>query len=194
MSKEPFIKFKGSKIQILTPAFASLSFLTCKCKVDLLHASLYMSRACHHPQSSSPRQSVGAAAKFGLHHARAPEAGEIGVEFVFAFLLARGVLATWHVKAILCITKIKLNGSADVRTCMLTNSIEQRKNLLSLYLYVYVYIPAAQVGDMRVQDVTTRRMQMAAAMECTALIVSTLESTILLFCDANGLMLLCSFI
>jgi len=64
---------------------------------------------------------------------------------------------------------------------MLTHSTEQRKNLLSLYLYVYVYIPAAQVGDMRVQDVTTRRMQMAAAMECTGLIVSTTLSKQVLF-------------
>ena len=60
--------------------------------------------------------SVGAAAKSDVKIARAPETGELGVEFVSAFLLARSVLASWvYLKAILCsITKIKLNGSADV--------------------------------------------------------------------------------
>ena len=54
-----------------------------------------------------------------------------------------------------------------------------------------MYIPSdAQVGVMRVQDMTMKRTQMAAATEYTALIVSTtLASTILLFRDANGLML-----
>ena len=63
--------------------------------------------------------SVGAAAKSDVKIARAPETGELGVEFVSAFLLARSVLASWvYLKAILCsITKIKLNGSADVHAC-----------------------------------------------------------------------------
>jgi len=55
---------------------------------------------------------------------------------------------------------------------VLTNSIQQLKIL-----------PAAQVGVMRVQDMTMRRMQIAAAMECTTLIVSiTLASTVLFLC------------
>jgi hypothetical protein len=61
---------------------------------------------------------------------------------------------------------------------MLTNSIQQRKIL-----------PAAQVGVMRVQDMTMRRIQMAAVF-----IVSTLASTILMFWDANGLMLVLVYI
>ena len=47
------------------------------------------------------------------------------------------------------------------------------------YICMCMYIPAALVGVMRVQDVTTRTMQMAAATECTALIVSTLARTVL---------------
>ena len=52
-----------------------------------------------------------------------------------------------------------------------------------------MYIPASKVGAMRVQDVTMRRMQMAAALN-----VSTLASTILVFRDANGLMLVLVYI
>jgi hypothetical protein len=48
---------------------------------------------------------------------------------------------------------------------------------------------------MTVQDMTMRRTQMAAATEYTALIVSTtLASTILVFRDANGLMLVLVYI
>ena len=55
-----------------------------------------MPAACHRlPQSSSPRLIVGAAAKSDVQTARAPETVELGVEFVFAFLLTRGVLACW---------------------------------------------------------------------------------------------------
>ena len=59
---------------------------------------------------------------------------------------------------------------------------------------VSVYIPVAQVVVMRVQDMTMRRMQMAPAIECTAIIVSALASTILLFRDAYGLMLVLVYI
>ena len=49
--------------------------------------------------------SVGAAAKSDVHTARAPETLKLGVEFVSAFFLARGVLACWVLlKAILCIS------------------------------------------------------------------------------------------
>jgi hypothetical protein len=54
---------------------------------------------------------------------------------------------------------------------------------------VCIYIPAALVSARRAQDITMRRMQMAAA-----LIVSTLASTILVFRDANGLMLVLDYI
>jgi hypothetical protein len=48
---------------------------------------------------------------------------------------------------------------------------------------------------MRVKDVTMRTIQMAPAMEYPALIVSkTLASTILVFRDANGLMLVFIYI
>jgi hypothetical protein len=60
---------------------------------------------------------VGAAAKLDVPTARAPGTGDPEVEFVFAFLLTLGVLAIWHPKAILCTTKIKLNGSAEIHAC-----------------------------------------------------------------------------
>jgi hypothetical protein len=68
-------------------------------------------------RSGPPRVIVDAAAKFDVLTARAPGTGDPEVEFVFAFLLARDVHASWHPKAILCTTKIKLNGSADVHAC-----------------------------------------------------------------------------
>jgi hypothetical protein len=58
-----------------------------------------------------------------------------------------------------------------------------------IYIYIYIYLLPALVGARRVQDITMRRMQMAAA-----LIVSTLASTILVFRDANGLMLVLDYI
>jgi hypothetical protein len=60
---------------------------------------------------------VGAAAKLDVPTNPAPGIGDPEVEFVFAFLLAREFHASWHPKAILCTTKIKLNGSADVHAC-----------------------------------------------------------------------------
>lgn len=43
---------------------------------------------------------------------------------------------------------------------------------------VHIYVPdAAQVDVTRVQDMTTRRMQIAADVECTALIVSTTNTS-----------------
>jgi len=58
-------------------------------------------------RSRRPRVIVGAAAKIDVLTARAPGTGDPEVEFVFAFLLARDVHASWHLKAILCTTKIK---------------------------------------------------------------------------------------
>jgi hypothetical protein len=55
--------------------------------------------------------SLGAAAKIDVITARAPGPDDPEVEFVFAFLLARDVHASWHPKAILCTTKLKLSGS-----------------------------------------------------------------------------------
>ena len=58
-------------------------------------------------RSRRPRVIVGAAAKIDVLTARSPETGDPEVEFVFAFLLARDIHSSWHLKAILCTTKMK---------------------------------------------------------------------------------------
>jgi hypothetical protein len=85
--------------------------------------------------------SVGAAAKSDVQTTRAPETGELGLVFVFAFFLARGVLARWVLLIAIfciCITKLKLNGSSR-RIYMHVSQFKLTTEEVTLSLYISIY-------------------------------------------------------